>query len=84
VLEGPTAEQTYRAIGRFIFEFSQLEYSIRHHVSEEISLREEYFSAIVESYDVGVLTSVAKAVFTKSRDEEGAERIKNYSTASVS
>jgi hypothetical protein len=69
-------EQTYRAIGRFMFEFSQAEYTIRYHLAEEIGLNEEHFAAVVESYDVGLLCSVAKAVFTKSRTKEGAGCIK--------
>jgi hypothetical protein len=60
------AEKTYRAIGRFIFEFSQAEYTIRHYLAEEIGLAEEHFVAVVESYDVSVLCTVAKEVFGKS------------------
>lgn len=61
------AEQTYRAIGRFMFEFSQVEYTIRHLLGEAVGLNEKYFTAVVESYDVGLLTTVAKEVFKKSR-----------------
>jgi hypothetical protein len=35
------AERTYRAIGRFVFEFSQVEYTIRHYLASEIGLKEE-------------------------------------------
>jgi hypothetical protein len=65
--ENETAEKTYRAIGRFMFEFSQVEYTIRHHLAEEIGLKEKHFSAVVESYEVGALTTVAIEVFRKSR-----------------
>jgi hypothetical protein len=47
-----STEKTYPAIGRFIFEFSQVEYAIRHYLAEEIRLDEEHFSAVVESKDV--------------------------------
>jgi hypothetical protein len=68
------AEKTYRAIGRFIFEFSQAEYTIRHYLAEEIGLAEEHFVAVVESYPVALLCTVAKEVFGKSRaDANGAE-----------
>jgi hypothetical protein len=60
------SELTYRAIGRFIFEFSQVEYTIRHFVGESINLNEKYFSVIIESYDVGLLCTVALSVFEKS------------------
>jgi hypothetical protein len=68
------AEKTYRAIGRFIFEFSQAEYTIRHYLAEEIELAEEHFVAVVESYNVALLCKVAQEVFGKSRaDANGAE-----------
>jgi len=69
------SDKTYRAIGRFIFEFSQAEYAIRHYLAEEIKLDERHFSSIVESYDVGVLCTVAKQVFSRTRDEKNAARI---------
>ena len=69
------AEKTYRAIGRFIFQFSQAEYTIRHYLAEEISLAEEHFVAVVESYDVALLCTVAKEVFGKSRANTNAAAI---------
>jgi hypothetical protein len=69
------AEKTYRAIGRFIFEFSQAEYTIRHYLAEEIGLAEEHFAAVVESYDVALLCTVAKEVFGKSRANTNAAAI---------
>ena len=56
------SEKTYRAIGRFIFEFSQAEYTIREYLAQEVRLKDEYFSAVVESYDVAMLCTVATAV----------------------
>ena len=70
-----SAEKTYRAIGRFVFEFSQVEYTIRYHLAEEIELDEEHFSTIVESYDTGLLCTVAIEVFKKSRVQNNAARI---------
>lgn len=73
----PNAEKkTYCAIGRFIFEFSQVEYTIRHYLSEEIGLKEEHFTPVVESYDVAVLCTVAKKIFAQTRPREIAERIR--------
>jgi hypothetical protein len=69
------AEQTYRAIGRFMFEFSQIEYMVRYYLAETIQLKEEYFSAVVESYDVGTLIAVAKQVFKKAREKENGADI---------
>jgi hypothetical protein len=70
--EGETAEQTYRSIGRFMFEFSQVEYTIRHYLAKEIELKDIFFSEVMESYDVGVLTTVAIGVFKKTRGDNGA------------
>ena len=61
------AEKTYRAIGRFIFVFSQVESSIRHYLGEAIELKEDYFTPVLESYDVALLCTVAKEVFAKQR-----------------
>jgi hypothetical protein len=70
-----SSEKTYRAIGRFIFEFSQAEYTIRQYLASEIGLVDEHFSAIVESYDVGLLCTVATKVFGKSRAGPNAAAI---------
>jgi|SRR5712671_1279043 len=68
--EDEPTEKTYRAIGRFMFEFSQVEYAIRYYLAEEICLKEDYFSALMESCDVSMLISVAIEVFRKSRGVE--------------
>jgi hypothetical protein len=70
------AEKTYRAIGRFIFQFSQAEYTIRHYLAQEIGLAEEHFVAVIESYDVALLCTVAKEVFGKSHANTNAAAIK--------
>lgn len=70
------AEETCRAIGKFAFEFSQMEYTIRHHLALEIGLAEQFFSPIIESYDVGLLCTVAIEVYSKTRLPEAAKRIK--------
>ena len=69
-------EKAYRAIGRFIFEFSQVEYTIRHYLAAEIGLKEEHFTPVVESYDAAVLCTVTREVFAKRRPAEFAARIK--------
>jgi hypothetical protein len=68
------AEKTYRAIGRFIFEFSMVEFVIRFKLAEEIGLDKRH-KAVVESYDVAKLCAVAEDVFTKSRAKENAAQI---------
>lgn len=64
-----TAEKTYRAIGRFIFEFSQLEYAIRHYVAEEAHIEEKFFNAIM-THDFARLCTGAIEVFRESIPSE--------------
>ena len=70
------SERTYRSIGRFIFEFSQAEFTIRHYLALEIDLDDSFFDAIVASYDVALLCTVAKEIFEKTRAESNAGAIK--------
>ena len=70
-------ERVYESIGRFIYEFSQAEYTIRYHLAEEIGLDDRFFSEVVESYDVGMLCTVAVKVFCKTRATSNAAEIKN-------
>jgi hypothetical protein len=67
-----TAEKTCRAIGRFMFEFSQLEYSLRHYLGEEIGLDEKYFEAII-NYEFWPLCNTFKSVFERSRPESAGD-----------
>jgi hypothetical protein len=75
--ERVAAEKTYRAIGRFIFEFSQAEYTIRYHLAQEINLADDYFVAVVESYDLAMLCTVASEVFGTSRANGNGAAIKD-------
>ena len=70
------AEKTYRAIGRFIFAFSQVEFTIRQRLGEAIELKEDYFTPVTESYDVAVFCKVALEVFAKQRSGKNFDRIK--------
>ncbi len=40
-------EETYHAIGRFIFEFSQLEFCLRFHTGTEAGVESQHFNAIM-------------------------------------
>jgi hypothetical protein len=55
------SEETYLAIGHFIFEFSQLEYALRVFVSVESGVKEEFAEAVV-SHDFAMLASIASKV----------------------
>lgn len=70
------AEKTYNAIGRFISEFSQLEYTLRYYLSEEIGLKNKFFDEIISPYDVGTLCNVCNRVFEKTRSQDNAKLLK--------
>lgn len=56
------AEKTYRAIGRFMFEFSQLEYEIRYRLSEALDVAPWYFNEAMV-HDFSALCNAAKSTF---------------------
>jgi hypothetical protein len=51
----------FLAIGEFVFEFSQLEFTIRHLVGSALELNDEAFNIIVSPYDFATLCRVANA-----------------------
>jgi len=69
------AERTYRAIGYFIFQFSQTEYSIRHCLGRETKLDERFVAAMLQTYDVGALCNVSKEIYKITRSPEEADEI---------
>jgi hypothetical protein len=69
-LEPVERERTYRAIGRFIFEFSQLEYTLRHHVGELADVQEEFFDILTSSFDFARLCKAMLAL--SAMKNEGA------------
>jgi hypothetical protein len=65
-------EATYRAIGRFMCEFSQLEYAIRAVVSDESGLDDIHFNAIMV-HDFSVLCTGAIEVFFIGKEANKTE-----------
>lgn len=66
----------YTAIGQFMFEFSQLEFVIRHALGDALALSEigdnAQFDIVVSPYDFATLCNVTKALFIRTmRCEEG-------------
>ncbi len=60
----------FTAIGRFMFEFSQLESIIRHALGGALGLRETgadaQFDIVTSSYDFGALCRVTRAIFMRT------------------
>lgn len=65
---GPIPEEnTYREIGRFIFEFSQLEYTLRYHVAEMARIGDEYFEIVTSAFDFARLCTALLALSAKEK-----------------
>jgi hypothetical protein len=58
--------ELFRAIGHFTFQFSQLEFTIRHALADMLNLGEELFDPITAPYDFATLCRVTKMVLQKS------------------
>src|ERR1700730_18485686 len=59
----------YQEIGRFIFEFSQLEYTIRHHVGEKAGMNDEVADMVTANLDFARLCSTR--LVRSAKEEEG-------------
>lgn len=71
-----TAEDKYySAIGRFIFEFSQLEYTLKYHIAEVIGLRDEHFDPIM-SFDFSMICTIAESVLLPKLPRRPADQFK--------
>jgi hypothetical protein len=68
-------DRFFSAIGRFIFEFSQLEYSFRYYIAETINLKDDYFNAIM-THDFSRLCDIAGTVLVPVVDETQSNRLK--------
>ena len=67
-----TAEDRwFSAIGRFIYEFSQLQYTLKYYVAETIGLRDQHFGAITSQFDFARLCAAAESVLLKPRKATG-------------
>lgn len=68
----------YTAIGQFMFEFSQLEFIIRHALGDALGLKETgdaaRFDIVVSPYDFATLCNVTKAIFLRTMGCGEADR----------
>jgi hypothetical protein len=68
-------QELYLAIGRFVCEFSQLEFAMRFFLSEFLGLSEGDFDTVTSPYDFRVLCVVVKDVFSKKLPKSNAARL---------
>lgn len=73
-----TAHATYLAIGRFIFEFSQLEYALRFYVAQEANISDKHFEAIM-THDFALLCTSAEEILGPGfTNEDGEKRFRQF------
>lgn len=65
----------YSAIGRFVAEFSYLEFVIKHRIALAIDLQENYGEQII-SHDFAMLCTIAQSVMVRGRDEDQSTRLR--------
>jgi hypothetical protein len=70
------SEETYLAIGRFIFEFSQLEYEIRYQIAEAINLEEKFIDPIL-THDFAMLCTAANEILGGSMVDSKRKRLRD-------
>jgi hypothetical protein len=68
-------ERFFSAIGRFIFEFSQLEYTLKLFISKVVGLKDEHFQALM-SHDFALTCAIAQTVLGKVVALEKSEDLK--------
>ena len=62
-----------RIIGRFVLEFSQMEFTLRHRLAVSLNLPEKYFDIIVSQFDFAKLVTVTGAILTEQLPEMAQE-----------
>jgi hypothetical protein len=61
--ERQNLQRLYLSIGRFVFEFSQLEFMIRHALGVALDLKGDRFHIITSPYDFSALCRVTRSIY---------------------
>jgi hypothetical protein len=72
------SEEFFRAIGEFIFKFSQLEHQLKSTLASYLKLRDDQFDVIVGPYDFAMLCTVAEKTIKLDFDEEYHPALKSF------
>lgn len=68
----------FAAIGQFVFEFSQLEFIVRHTLGEALNMKETGpnapFDIVTSPYDFAALCNITKAIFMRTIACEESDR----------
>jgi hypothetical protein len=74
-------EALYRAIGNFIYWFSQLEFTIKARLANALKLEEGMFDIIIGPYDFAMLCTVTKQTLMRTATETTKDKIKSFLNA---
>jgi hypothetical protein len=72
------SEEFFRAIGEFIFRFSQLEYLLKSTLASYLKLRDDQFDVVVGPYDFAMLLTVAEKTIKLDFDPEYHPALKTF------
>jgi hypothetical protein len=70
--------ELHKAIGEFIFWFSQLEFTIKARLAGALALEDGLFDIIIGPYDFAMLCTVTENVLRKGAAADVAKRVKDY------
>jgi hypothetical protein len=73
-------EKFFSAIGRFVSEFSQLEYTLKYLISKKVGLRSKHFPALM-SHDFALTCTIAQTILSESVAPEKSEKFKTFISA---
>lgn len=71
-------EALYRAIGYFIYWFSQLEFTVKARLANALDLDEGMFDIIIGPYDFAMLCTVTRQTLMRTAPETAKKRIKSF------
>ena len=72
------SDEFFRAIGEFIFRFSQLEYQIKSTLASYLKLRDDQFDVVVGPYDFAMLCTVAEKTIKLDFEAEYHPALKSF------
>lgn len=76
--EAVQSEEFYRAIGEFVFKFSELEYYMKTVLASYLKLSDDQFDVVVGPYDFAMLCTVAEKTIKLDFDEEFHLPLKSF------
>lgn len=70
--------QLYEAIGRFVFQYSQLEYQLRWNLALEAKVDKDLSDILIGPYDFAMLCTVLEKTILKKRSDKDAKAVKKF------